>query len=101
MATNKTHAIREVTMSRAFLMRGREYGISREGINGPLMGLRSDRYVFHDRKLLADPMIPALARWNGDHAMTRDTTKEVASAAEGVLFDDWFAAIEKQLCWSE
>src|SRR5208337_5236750 len=35
-------------------------------------------------------MIPALARWNGDHAMTKDTTKEAAVAAEGLLFDDWF-----------
>src|SRR5271156_4942818 len=39
-------------------------------------------------------MIPALARWNGDHAMTSDTTKEAAVAAEGLLFDDWFDAIE-------
>src|SRR5271157_2895500 len=39
-------------------------------------------------------MIPALARWNGDHAMTKDTTKEAAAAAEGLLFDDWFDAIE-------
>ena len=29
-------------------------------------------------------MIPALARWNGDHAMTKDTTKEAAVAAEGL-----------------
>src|SRR5208337_601559 len=39
-------------------------------------------------------MIPALARWNGDHAMTKDTTKEAVVAAEGLLFDDWFDAIE-------
>src|SRR5208337_3328006 len=39
-------------------------------------------------------MIPALARWNGDHAMTKDTTKEAAAAAAGLLFDDWFDAIE-------
>src|SRR5271157_2380851 len=39
-------------------------------------------------------MILALARWNGDHAMTKDTTKEAAAAAEGLLFDDWFDAIE-------
>ena len=39
-------------------------------------------------------MIPALARWNGDHAMTKDTTKEAAVAAEGLLFDDWFDVIE-------
>jgi len=39
-------------------------------------------------------MIPALARWNGDHAMTKDTTKEAAVAAEVLLFDNWFDAIE-------
>src|SRR5580658_3786445 len=39
-------------------------------------------------------MIPALARWNGDHAMTKDTTKEAAVAAEALLLDDWFDAIE-------
>src|ERR1700728_2644329 len=39
-------------------------------------------------------MIPALARWNGDHAMTKDTAKEAAVAAEGLLFDDWFDGIE-------
>jgi hypothetical protein len=39
-------------------------------------------------------MIPALARWNGDHAMTRDTMKEAAVAAEVLLFDNWFDAIE-------
>ena len=39
-------------------------------------------------------MVPALARWNGDHAMTSDTTKEAAVAAEGLFFDDWFDAIE-------
>ena len=38
--------------------------------------------------------IPALARWNGDHAMTKDTTKEAAVAAEALLLDDWFDAIE-------
>ena len=26
--------------------------------------------------------------------MTKDTTKEAAAAAEGLLFDDWFDAIE-------
>jgi transposase-like protein len=39
-------------------------------------------------------MIPALARWKGDHAMMKDTTKEAAVAAEVLLFDDWFDAIE-------
>ena len=39
-------------------------------------------------------MIPALARWNGDHAMRKATTKEVAVAAEALLLDDWFDAIE-------
>ena len=39
-------------------------------------------------------MIPALARWNGDHAMTKDTTKEAAVAAEALLFEDWFDGIE-------
>src|ERR1700691_428675 len=39
-------------------------------------------------------MIPAFARWNGDHAMTKDTTKEAAVAAEALLLDDWFDAIE-------
>jgi putative transposase len=39
-------------------------------------------------------MIPALARWNGDHAMTKDTAKEAAVAAGALLFDDWFNAIE-------
>jgi hypothetical protein len=39
-------------------------------------------------------MIPALARWNGDHAMTKDTTKEAAVAADALLLDDWFDAIE-------
>src|SRR5208283_656051 len=39
-------------------------------------------------------MIPALARWNGDHAMTKDTTKAAAVAAEALLFDDWFDGIE-------
>src|SRR5271166_5440774 len=33
-------------------------------------------------------MISALASWSGDHAMTKDTTKEAAAAAEGLLFDD-------------
>src|SRR5271166_2612812 len=42
-------------------------------------------------------MILALARWNGDHAMTKDTTKEAAAAAEGLLFDDWFDAIEDRV----
>src|SRR5258708_29609247 len=39
-------------------------------------------------------MIPALARWNGDHAMKKDTTKEAAVAAEALLLDDGFEAIE-------
>src|ERR1700682_4954108 len=39
-------------------------------------------------------MMPALARWNGDHAMTKDPTKEAAVAAEALLFDDWFDGIE-------
>src|ERR1700727_314785 len=39
-------------------------------------------------------MIPALARWNGDHAMRKATTKEAAVAAEALLLDDWFDAIE-------
>ena len=39
-------------------------------------------------------MIPAPARWNGDHAMTKDTTKEAAVAAGGLLFDNWFDGIE-------
>ena len=39
-------------------------------------------------------MIPALARWNGDHAMTKDTTKEAAVTAEALAPDDWFDAIE-------
>ena len=30
-------------------------------------------------------MIPALARWNRDHATTKNTTKEAAVAAEGLL----------------
>src|SRR3974377_488570 len=40
-------------------------------------------------------MIPALARWNGDHAMTKDTMKEAAVAAEALLFDDWYDGIEE------
>jgi hypothetical protein len=39
-------------------------------------------------------MIPALAHWNGDRAMTKDTTKEGAVAAQVLLFDNWFDAIE-------
>jgi putative transposase len=39
-------------------------------------------------------VIPALARWNGDHAMTKDSMKGAAVAAEGLLFNDWFDAIE-------
>jgi putative transposase len=39
-------------------------------------------------------MIPALARWNGDHAITKDSTNEAAATAEALLFDDWFDAIE-------
>src|SRR5271169_3703184 len=34
-------------------------------------------------------MIPALARRNGDHTMTKDTTKEAAVAAEFLSFDNW------------
>src|SRR5208283_3052895 len=40
-------------------------------------------------------MIPALARWNGDHAMTKDTMKEAAVAADVLLFEDWFDPIEE------
>src|SRR5271157_3085414 len=39
-------------------------------------------------------MIPALERWKGDHAMTKDTTKTAAVAADIMLFDNWFDAIE-------
>src|SRR5271165_4324307 len=39
-------------------------------------------------------MIPALARWKGDHAMTKATTKAAAVAADNLLFDDWSDAIE-------
>src|SRR5258708_18371237 len=39
-------------------------------------------------------MIPALARWNGDHAMKKDTTKEAAVGAEALLLDDGFDGIE-------
>jgi len=39
-------------------------------------------------------MIPALRRWNGDHALTKDSMKGPAVAAENLLFDDWFDAIE-------
>jgi transposase-like protein len=38
-------------------------------------------------------MIPALERWKGDHAMTMNTTKAAAVAADILLFDDWFDAI--------
>jgi hypothetical protein len=31
-------------------------------------------------------MIPALARRNEDHAMTKDTTKEAAVTADALLF---------------
>jgi transposase-like protein len=39
-------------------------------------------------------MIPALERWTGDHAMTQDTTKATAIAADIMLFDNWFDPIE-------
>ena len=39
-------------------------------------------------------MIPELALWNEGPAMTNGTTKEAAVAAEALLFDDWFDAIE-------
>jgi len=39
-------------------------------------------------------MIPALERWTGDHAMTKDTTKMAAVAADIMLFDNWFDSIE-------
>jgi hypothetical protein len=39
-------------------------------------------------------MIPALERWTGDHAMTKDTTKAAAVAADIMLFDNWFDPIE-------
>jgi transposase-like protein len=39
-------------------------------------------------------MIPALERWTGDHAMTQDTTKAAAIAADIMLFDNWFDPIE-------
>jgi transposase-like protein len=39
-------------------------------------------------------MIPALTRRTGDHAMKQDSTKDAALAAEGLLFDNWFDAIE-------
>jgi transposase-like protein len=39
-------------------------------------------------------MIPALERWTGDHAMTKDTTKAAAIAADIMLFDNWFDPIE-------
>jgi hypothetical protein len=42
-------------------------------------------------------MIPALARRNGDHAMTKDTSKEVAVAAEALLFDHGLDGIEDRV----
>jgi putative transposase len=39
-------------------------------------------------------MIPALERWTGDHAMTKDTTHAAAIAADIMLFDNWFDPIE-------
>ncbi len=39
-------------------------------------------------------MIPALERWTGDYAMTKDTTKTAAIAADIMLFDNWFDPIE-------
>jgi transposase-like protein len=39
-------------------------------------------------------MIPALERWTGDHAMTKDTTNAAANAADIMLFDNWFDPIE-------
>jgi hypothetical protein len=40
------------------------------------------------------PTIPALARWSGDHAMTKDAMTGAAVAADALLFEDWFDAIE-------
>src|SRR3974377_360793 len=40
-------------------------------------------------------MIPALERWTGDYAMTKDTTKTAAIAADIMLFDNWFDPIEE------
>jgi hypothetical protein len=39
-------------------------------------------------------MIPALERWTGDLAMTKDTTKAAGVAADIMLFDNWFDSIE-------
>jgi putative transposase len=39
-------------------------------------------------------MIPALERWTGDHAMTKDTTNAAANAADIMLLDNWFDPIE-------
>jgi transposase-like protein len=39
-------------------------------------------------------MIPALERWTGDHAMTKDNTNAAANAADMMLFDNWFDPIE-------
>jgi transposase-like protein len=39
-------------------------------------------------------MIPALERWTGDHAMTKDTTHAAVNAADIMLFDNWFDPIE-------
>jgi putative transposase len=38
-----------------------------------------------------------LERWKGDHAMTKDTTKTAAVAADIMLFDSWFDAIEDRV----
>jgi hypothetical protein len=43
---------------------------------------------------LLNPTDSGFGAPEGDHAMTKDTTKEAAAAAEGLLFDDWFDAIE-------
>jgi len=46
-----------------------------------------------------------LERWNGDHAIGKDTTKAVGCRrrdfAEILLFDDWFNAIEDGVCARE
>jgi transposase-like protein len=39
-------------------------------------------------------MIPALERWTGDYAMTKNTTKAATVAADIMLFDNWFYPIE-------
>jgi hypothetical protein len=39
-------------------------------------------------------MIPALKRWTGDDAVTKDATKAAVVAADLMLFDNWFDPIE-------